>query len=315
MNPVRVNLVVPTDAPLRGLGLIIRAAYRAAYESERAVTKQHLPLRSGQHVVITGGSSGLGLEVAHQLAPRGVILTLLARDLDKLEAARKEIVARRPDADVAIIAVDVADGVALNEAFTLSAARTGSLDVLVNCAGTVREGYFETLADDDYRAAMETNFFGTVNAIRAALPSLKESRGRIVNIASVGGLAGVFGFTAYCASKHALVGFTNSLRFELEPQGVTVQLVYPGEFDSPMTAALETTRTPENRVQTHAIPKIPAQQIAREIVKGIDAGTGDIVPGRWTRIFVTALRLAPGISSTVVRRRVAGVYQGPPRGH
>lgn len=273
------------------------------------MSKQRRALSEGQHIVITGGSSGLGLEIARQLAARRVRLTLIARDPRKLEAARSEIIAGTPGAQVAILAVDVTDAAALDDAF--AAPVMTSIDMLVNSAGIIREGYFERLTDDDYRAVMEVNLFGTINAIRASLPQLKASGGSVVNIASVAGLSGVFGFTPYCASKHALVGFTNALRYELEPQGVAVQLVCPGEFDTPMVAELETTRTPENRVHTHAIPKIPAQQVAREIIRGMDSQARDIVPGRQTRLLVTALRLVPGLSGAANRRRIARVYQGP----
>lgn len=268
-------------------------------------------LKPGQHVVITGGSSGLGLELAHQLAPRGVRLTLMARDSSRLATARDEIQARRPGTVIETVSVDVSDLVALTTAFAELVEKVGQIDVLINSAGILREGYFENLVDADFRAVMDVNFFGTVNTIRAALPCLKMAGGKVVNVASVAGLMGVFGYTPYCASKHALAGFSDALRYELEPQGVSVLLVCPGEFDSPMVDALEATRTPENREQVLTIPKLPVEAIAKATIGGIDDNDRVVVPGRATQAVVSAQRLAPAVVQAVVRRAIKKVYQGP----
>lgn len=272
-------------------------------------TKSHL--KAGQHVIITGGSSGLGLELAHQLAGCGARLTLLARDQAKLASARDEVIGRCPGAAVDTVAVDVSDRHALDRALTALAKETGRIDVLVNSAGILREGYFEELTDEDFDDVMNTNFFGTVNAIRAALPHLKDSGGAIVNIASIAGLLGVFGYTPYYASKHALVGFTNSLRYELEPQGVSVYLVCPSEFDSPMVDALDVSRTPENHAHVLMVPKLTVDQIARETISGVRNGSPVIVPGQRARLTATANRLFPKVARAVCKKRIATVYRGP----
>lgn len=265
-------------------------------------------LRAGQHAVVTGGSSGLGLALAHRFAARGLSVTLVARTEAQLASAAAEIISTVPTAVIDYIPVDVADGSAVEAAFDDLPA---GLDVLVNSAGILREGYFERLAAADFRTVMDVNFFGAVNTIRATLPRLKRRGGRIVNIASVAGLTGVFGYTPYCAAKHALVGFTDALRFELNPQGVRVQLVCPGEFDSPMVDALELTRTPENRQHTHTIPKLGIGELADATVAGIDRGHHLIIPGAKTNVLVTAQRLAPTIADAIAQQRIAAVYRGP----
>lgn len=267
-------------------------------------------LRAGQHAVVTGGSSGLGLALSRRLATRGLSVTLVARDKARLAAAAASISDAVPSAVIDYIAVDVADSEALAAAFDNL---TQDLDILVNSAGIIREGYFEGLSTSDFHDVMDINFFGTVNTIRATLPRLKQRRGRIVNIASVAGLTGVFGYTPYCAAKHALVGFTAALRFELEPQGVRVQLVCPGEFESPMVEDLDRTRTPENRRHTLTIPKLRIDQLADATVAGIDSGQRLVVPGAQTRVLVTAQRLVPGVANAIARQRISAVYQGPDR--
>lgn len=269
------------------------------------------PLGTGSHAVITGGSSGLGLELANRLAARGLRLTLVARDRAKLEAAVATVTAAGTHAEVGMLAADVSDRDALEQAFATLGRGGGRIDVLIKLCRNLREGYFETLPESAFRDVMDINFFGTLNAIRAALPHLKASQGTIVNIASVAGLAGVFGYTPYCAAKHALVGFTESLRFELEPQGVRVHLACPAEFASPMVDAIDQTRTPENREHTLTIPKGTVEEIAAGILTGIDAGRRTIVPGTTAKLVVTAQRIVPAIGDAVARHRIKRVYQGP----
>lgn len=264
-----------------------------------------------QHIVITGGSSGLGLALARALARAGAKLTLIARDPRKLEAAASAVLRESPHASVRTEAADVADEPRMAEVMARAAQSGGGLDMLINSAGILREGYFEKLPMTTFREVMETNFFGQLNATRAALPYLKASRGRLVNIASLGGLGGVFGYTAYCSSKHALVGLTESLRYELQPQGVTVHLVCPAEFDSPMVDELDTYRTPENRAHVLTIPKTSVEVIVKGTLDGIRAGRFLIIPGRVARGAAFGLRHFPGIFRASADRTLKKVYRGP----
>ncbi len=262
-----------------------------------------------QVIVITGGSSGLGLELARRLAGEGASLVLVARDPRKLQQAADELHRRRPGASVAIESVDVRDEEATGACMQRIAARCGRIDMLVNSAGILREGRFDQLPMADFRDVMEVNYFGLLAATRAALPYLEASRGRLVNIASVAGLTGVFGYTAYCSSKHALVGLTESLRFELAPRGIRVHLVCPGEFDSPMVDALDRARTPENRAHALTIPKASVESIAEATLAGIRAGRFVIVPGLTTRLTVFSIRHFPALTRALGDRTIRRVQQ------
>lgn len=265
-----------------------------------------------RRILVTGGSSGLGLALAHALAARGDTVALLARDMRKLEQAAAGIRAATPGARIFTAATDVQDAPSLRSAVDTLAEQMGGVDVLVNSAGILREGYFETLPDAAHHEVMAINYFGTLNAIRATLPQLKLSmHARIVNIASVAGLTGVFGYTAYCAAKHALVGLSEALRYEFAPQGITVQLVCPGEFDSPMVDALDRTRTPENREHTLTIPKASVDLIVRDVVHGMAGTNFLIVPGMLAKLSVFGLRHFPGVSRAVGDARIRRVYAGP----
>jgi len=262
-------------------------------------------------VLLTGGSSGLGLALAEPLLRRGDHVTLVARDAAKLATAAEQLRARVPAAEVHVLSLDVS-GADVEAGVASAVAHMGGLDLLINSAGVLREGYFEKLTEQDYRETFDINYFGTLRTIRAALPFLKQSRrGRIVNVASVAALTGVFGYTAYCSSKYALLGFSEALRVELKPQGITVQVVCPPEFDSPMVDALDQTRTPENQAHTLTIPKLEVSTVVSAIMAGLDEQTFLIVPGTQTRLMALGIRCLPGLSRWVADQRIKAAYRGP----
>lgn len=262
-----------------------------------------------QHVLITGGSSGLGLEIAYLLAAAGAKLTLLARNVNKLNEARTSILQRSPQAMLQIKAVDVSDETAVLSAMTELSAEFGGLDMLVNSAGILREGYFDQLQMRDFREVMEVNYFGLLNVVRAAQPHLQKSQGRLVNIASMAGMTGAFGYSSYSASKHALVGLSECLRYEFKPLGINVHLVCPGEFDSPMVDALDAYRTPENKAHTLIIPKMSVEDIAQSTLSGIKANKFLIIPGARTRAAAFGIQHFPAISRTMGDRMIAKVQK------
>jgi len=260
---------------------------------------------ANKHVVITGGSSGLGLGLAAALIERGARLTLVARNREKLVSAAASLQSQHQGSAVAICDADVSDPAAARSAMESIVATGGGIDVLVNNAGSLREGYFEQLADEDFRDVMNINYFGALYTTRAALPYLKQSRGSVINIASMAGLLGAFGYTAYCASKHALVGLTSCLRYEMEPLGVQVQLVCPGEFDSPMVDALDASRTPENRAHTLTIRKESLDSIVAQTVAGMERGDYLIIPSRPARWIARLARFAPSVVVATGRKAIA----------
>jgi len=271
---------------------------------------------AGKVVVITGGSSGLGKALAARCAARGASLALVARDMKKLEAARDEIAPLcLPGRKVEIFATDVSDCTSVEKTFEEISDRIAAPDILINSAGILREGYFETLPMNSFHDVMEINFFGTVNCIRAAIPYFKKKGGgRIVNISSLGGRFGSFGYTAYCSSKFAVVGLTETLRCELKPQNISVHLVCPPEFESPMVDELNTYRTEENRVMTQTVPVLSLDRVADETLSGIIRGRYLVIPGRVTWLLDLINRFFPAASRTFVDWRIRKIYRGPGAG-
>ncbi|MBW2220687.1 MAG: SDR family NAD(P)-dependent oxidoreductase, partial [Deltaproteobacteria bacterium] len=149
-------------------------------------------------VFITGGSSGIGLEIARLVVARGAHTALFARDIDKLQKAYEDILSsrRNPFQKIIIIPVDITDADAVNLKTEEALIQIGKPDILINSAGINRADYFENLSYKDFDDVFKTNVYGTRNMTAALLPAIKEKGGHIVNISSAAGLMGMFGYTA-----------------------------------------------------------------------------------------------------------------------
>lgn len=183
-----------------------------------------------QVIVITGASDGIGAEMARQLARRhgsGVALVLAARHAPALQEVARQCAAH--GAQTLVQATDVGVQDECRRLVAAAAGRFGRIDALVNNAGRSGHALFEDVQDLGwYEDLMRVNLWGSVWCTHAALPWLKQSRGCVVAVASLAGLVGVPGRTAYGASKFAMAGFFESLRAELKPHGVGVTIAYPG---------------------------------------------------------------------------------------
>ena len=174
--------------------------------------------------MITGSSRGLGRALAEAVLAGGDKLAATARDPESLSA----LVAKYGDS-VRAIALDVTDPAAARRAVAETVAAFGRLDVVVNNAGYANVGAFEDVAEEDFRAQLETNFFGVVNVSRAALPAMREQRaGHIIQISSIGGRIGSPGLAAYQSAKWAVGGLSEVIAKEVAPLGIRVTCVEPG---------------------------------------------------------------------------------------
>ena len=259
--------------------------------------------------VITGGSSGLGLALGHALAAGGDRVILVARDAAKLEATVNSIAQECGTNTVFCKVGDVAKNADIQMVADQIALEHGGIDLWINSAGIMREGYFENLTDNDFREVFDINLFGTINCVRAALPHIRKSKGQIVNIASMAAHTGVFGYSAYCASKHALKGFTESLYHELHPQGITVQLICPPEFESPMATALDARRTPENAAHTLMIPREPVDVIVRDTLRAIANGRYHTITGATAKVMGFAIQHFPLLARAIAQLKIRRVHK------
>ncbi len=178
-------------------------------------------------VVITGGSRGLGLELARQFASEGARITIIARTAETLEKARVEL--EKMGARVLAIPCDVRDRGQVEAAIAEVVQHFGSVDVLVNNAGIIQVGPYDRMQLDDYEDAISTHAWGPLYMIKAALPHMRRrGEGRIVNISSIGGKVAVPHLLPYTMSKFALTGLSQALSVELARDGILVTSVFPG---------------------------------------------------------------------------------------
>jgi 3-dehydrosphinganine reductase len=249
---------------------------------------------AGAHVVITGGSSGIGLATAQLASARGARVSLIARDHTRLASA-----AAQCSPTAAVASADVTEPEAVRGAIAQVTAVHGPCDVLVTSAGTAHPGYFEQLDDSVFRAQMEVDYFGTLHAIRAVVPSMIErGRGHLVTISSTAGLVGVYGYSAYAPTKFAVRGLTETLRAELAPHGVVVSCAYPPDTRTPGFDAENALKPPETARISASIKPRDADAVARAIVRGIERDRFVITADAQT----AALARLAGVLGPYVRR-------------
>lgn len=170
------------------------------------------------NIFITGGASGIGKRTAVELLERGHDVKVMDCDEEALETLDQEI--------------EIFHGDVRNAKDLEAATRRFEVDVLINCAGFQERGAVEDLEMDSFQEHIDTNYLGTVRTIKEVLPALRRNNGRIINVSSVAGLTGAPFLSAYCASKHAVEGFSDSLRMELNESEVDVVIVEPGPIQT-----------------------------------------------------------------------------------
>jgi NAD(P)-dependent dehydrogenase (short-subunit alcohol dehydrogenase family) len=180
----------------------------------------------GQTVIVTGGSRGLGFALAQRIARDRVNLAIIARDAQELDSAQLKLSGY--GSTISTWVCDVRDESELRATITAIAQRFGGIDLLINNAGEIVVGPFEAMSGEDFERALKVHFWAPLNAILAALPHLQRRRGRIVNIAPLGGKLAVPHLLPYCVSKFALVGLSDGLRAELAERKISVTTVAPG---------------------------------------------------------------------------------------
>jgi len=193
---------------------------------------------AGRIALVTGASQGIGRACAIELARRGAILALAARNEQKLAEVAAEIEAAGGSA--APFALDVAGEESIKNGAKAVLERFGKVEILVNNAGITRDGLMLRMKRADWDDVLGTNLTGAFLLTQALLgPMLRNRWGRIINLSSVVGRAGQAGQANYAASKAGLIGLTRSMAREFAPRGITVNAVAPGYIETPMTAVLD----------------------------------------------------------------------------
>ena len=259
----------------------------------------------GRSVIITGGSRGLGLELARQLAKEGARLTLIARDPYVLKRAEYELSGL--GADVLGIPCDIREQKEANEAVARSVTTMGRVDVLINNAGIIQVGPMDEMKLTDFEEAMAAHFFGPLYCTMAALPHMRANGGgRIVNIASVGGKIAVPHLLPYTASKFALVGFSSGLRSELMRKKILVTTVCPGlmRTGSPRNAIIKGKHQREyawfSLSSSWPLLSAKVENAARQIIEACRRGRAQLVIGPHTKAAVLLNEISPSAVSMLL---------------
>jgi 3-dehydrosphinganine reductase len=237
---------------------------------------------SGKHVLVTGGSSGIGLALARKLASAGANLWILARDPVRLDSACRALLALRQSAEqqVGTLAGDVADWPSTRALIEDHIQRYGAFDLVINSAGTAKPGKFLETDLDAFRSMMEVNYFGTLHVLKAALPAMVErGSGYVVNISSLGGFLALYGYSAYGPSKFAVRALSDTLRYELKENGIGISVVFPPDTQTPQLE-YETQFKPPVLVELDKANKIlRPEEVANAILKGVSKRRYIITPG------------------------------------
>ena len=282
---------------------IAAAALGAFWLARTIVARRTRYDLAGRTVVVVGGGRGLGLQIAREAAKRGAKLGLVSRSQAELTTAHDELAA---DGTPVVTAVaDVRDAAAIGAAFATIERALGAIDVLINDAGVIEVGPVDALRFDDYAEAIDINYLGSVRTVEAVRPAMQaRGEGRIVNIASIGGKVVVPHLLPYCASKFALVAYSEGLRAELAQYGIVVTTVVPGlmRTGSPPHAKFAGRTEKEYALfaGTDALPllSVSASSAARRIVDACERGEIEAAVGWQARLAAVAYALAP---RTVIR--------------
>lgn len=261
------------------------------------------------HVLVTGGSSGIGRAFVRRMVEAGARVSVVALPDEDLASTDAEL--RGRGATYATASADVTDQQGLVAAIDRVTDALGPCDVLLTCAGVAHPGYFERLDDAVFRRTMEVDYFGTLYALRAVVPSLIARRtGSVVGISSAAGLVGIFGYTPYAPAKFAVRGLLEALRCELEPYGVHVGCVCPADTDTPQLAYENRFKPPETRAISGQIKPMSADRVAAAIAHGIERGDFLIMSDWQTRLLARTSGLLRGTYYSSFDRRVRKARHG-----
>lgn len=259
---------------------------------------------NGKVIWITGASSGIGKALAMNLSKKGAKLILSSRRVEALEAAKAKCL--NPE-NISIIPLDLTDINSFNAKTKEAISAFGKVDVLINNGGiSQRSTAAETPLEID-RKIMEVNYFGNIALSKALLPHFQQNKnGYFVVISSLSGKFGFFLRSAYAASKHALVGFYESLRLEEEKNNIQVSLVFPGLIKTNISInALDKNGKSSNEMDNNQAKGTTADECAQQIIQGMLRQQHEIKAGGGELKALTIKRLFPKLFYKIIKKQSA----------
>ncbi len=270
----------------------------------------------GKNVYIFGGSSGIGLSAARQLAGLGAHLFIFARGEKTLQKAVTQIEtqrrsntrrssSRRSNNQMVVWqSVDIARHDEVDRVIGKTVENYGAPDILINCAGRAYPDYFESISYAQFEETMKINLFGIWNTVAASLPHMKKNGGTIVNTSSVVGYLGIFGYTDYAASKFGIIGLSEALRSELKRFNIDVLVLCPPDTQTPGFEVENQTKPKETQAISESAGILGPDQVAKDLIKGIVKGRKMIIPGFDAKLTYYLKRWCPGIIDFFIDRTI-----------
>lgn len=251
-------------------------------------------------ILITGGSSGIGLALANGYAESECTLFLIARNPDKLEVARAQLKEKSPSCNVHVFQADVSQENEIKEAFNKINELTNKIDILICNAGVLGCGRFESKIPEDSHKNFEINYWGMHYTTYTFLPLVKSAKGQIVFVSSVAGYTGLFGYSHYAPSKFAIAGLGECIRMEFKDYGVNVSVVYPPDTETPFLEYERENTLPECRALSKGASSITAVKAAKVIIKGIGRNRIEIYFNFESKLIRILKGIAPRIYYRIV---------------
>jgi len=248
-------------------------------------------------VFITGGSSGIGLAASREFLSSGARVLLISRNETKLKIAVEKLVSDlgvKIRDKINICSLDITKNAEVKNILSNQVKTIGIPDLLVNCAGMAYPDYFEQISFENYDKTMTVNITGTWNVLRALVPVMLKGS-HIVNTSSIGGFIGVFGFTAYSASKFAVMGMSEALRAELKPRGIGISVLCPPDTDTPGMVEENRTKPEETHAVSGNVKLMSPEKVAEALLKGIKKNKFIIIPGLMGKFSFLMKRLFPSL--------------------
>jgi len=274
------------------------------------IEEDFMPLKcknfKDKKVYLVGGSKGIGLAAARQLSNMGCHVIIFARGVEALEKATIEIDAYKLNDTQKItwLKMDVSSKDDIKKTLAQAVKTFGEPDILINCAGRAYPHYFEDVSDEQLEETMAINFAGQWHATKALLPYLKKNKGYIVNVCSMVGFLGVFGYTDYSASKFAVTGFSQALKSEFKRYGIGITVLCPPDTDTPGFQTENMTKPPETSALSESGGLMSADDVAKDLIKGMKKGSFMVIPGLDGKFVYYMSRFAPWLVEMVMDSQI-----------
>jgi len=258
----------------------------------------------GKRVYITGGSSGIGRSMALQLVGEGAHVFISARGQQRIDDTLEEMRAvAGPGQRLGGMSVDVSDHDAVQAAAPKVLEALGGLDILINNAGVAYVTQIEGATPDEYRRMMDINYFGTTWTTLSFLPHFQAQRsGTIAAVSSTLGMMGLYGYSAYAASKFAITGFMDCLRQDMLKYGVQVSVLFPADTDTPQLAEENKIKPAETKALAGNVTMATPEYVSKVFLSKLAAGRYHIAPGFENAFVLWAHHKVPWLVRWVIDR-------------